>query len=735
MKDIINIPDIKDMRHHPDSERIVQIMMDRAKNDNPAFFRLQLAYYWGVVASMMRGKIDTGDKGVIPINIYAIALAVSGSGKGVSTKLMKDEVISQFRSNFMQDTFQKMADINLPKLANDRAIRNGTDPDEELREYQKEFKSTGEYYWSFPDATLAAMQEVRHKLLLAGGGALNLQVDEIGRNLQKIADPLDAYLLMYDNGDMDPRLIKGNKDNLRREDIIGQTPANFMGFGAPEAALDDGPVQKLMGELWETGYGRRPFFCLQEEHTYAKVLTPKQEYDLNMAAKVDPFLEAISDRLGDMANVAYANKIIDIEEPVRLIFIAYEQRCRREAKELGSTESTLKTEMCHRYFKAMKLAGAYAWIDGDDVVTKANAYSAIKLTEESGDAFERITKKDEPWAKLAKHLAKTKRPMTHTGLISDLPFYRGPLRDRQEMLTLAIDYGYSHNIIIKKEIVSGIEFFTGSTIEPTDLNRMIISQSTQLAHQYLNEIAPWDSLHQLTQLKGHHWCAHHFDDQHRCVDKAIPGFNMLVLDVDKDVLLSTAKMLLEGYQALFYTTKSHRKIKDGVLQGDRFRILLPMNYTLKLNPKMHKQFWENVFKWLPFEVDHASAGIERKWESYPGSFEYVEGKLVDVLPFIPQTSKNVDYQEKLLTLDGVESLERWFIANTEDGDRNVMLHRYAMSLFDGGFDIGTIADRTLDLNSKLADPIKDFEEELSKTIMITIAKAFDKREEEIVSAA
>ena len=64
-----------------------------------------------------------------------------------------------------------------------------------------------------------------------------------------------------------------------------------------------------------------------------------------------------------------------------------------------------------------------------------------------------------------------------------------------------------------------------------------------------------------------------------------------------------------------------------------------------------------------------------------------------------------------------------------------MLHRYAMSLFDGGFDIGTIADRTLDLNSKLADPIKDFEEEMTNTIMVTVAKAFDKREEQVVSAA
>ena len=727
--------DVKDMRHHPDSERIVKIMMDRAKNDDPAFFRIQLAYYWGVVASMMRGKIDTGDKGVIPINIYAIALAVSGSGKGVSTKLMKDEVISQFRSNFMQDTFQNMADVNLPKLANDRAIRNGTDPDEELKEYQKEFQSTGEYYWSFPDATLAAMQEVRHKLLLAGGGALNLQVDEIGRNLQKIADPLDAYLLLYDNGDMDPRLIKGNKDNLRREDIIGLTPANFMGFGAPEAALDDGPVQKLMEELYETGYGRRPFFCLVEEHKYTKVLSPKEEYDQNMASKVDPFLEAMNDRLGDMSNISYANKIITIEEPVRLLFIEYGQRCEREASELGINEGPLKTEMCHRYFKAMKLAGAYAWIDGDDILTVANAYAAIKLTEESGEAFKRITKKDKPYAKLAKHLAKVKRQMTHTDLIGDLAFYKGSLRDRQEMLTLAIDYGYRNNIIIKKETTSGIEFFTGSTIEPTNLNRMILSQSTDKAYQYRNEIAPWNSLHTLTQLNGHHWCAHHFNDNHRCIDKAIPGFNMLVLDVDKDVLLSTAKMLLEGYQALFYTTKSHRAIKDGVLQGDRFRILLPMNYTLKLTPKEHKRFWDNVFNWLPFEVDHASAGIERKWESFPGSFEYTEGKLVDVLPFIPQTTKNAEYQAALLTLDGVEALERWFIANTDDGDRNVMLHRYAMSLFDGGFDIGTIADRTFALNSKLAEPIEDFEQELANTIMVTIAKAFDKRDEQKVAAA
>ena len=713
--------DFKDMEYHPASEQLVKIMMERSRNDDPSFFRIQVAYYWGVVASMMRGHFDTLDVGVLPINIYAIALSASGSGKGVATNMMKDEVINQFRSNFMVKTFPAMANINLPKLANARARANGTDPDVELQAYESEFASTGPYYWSFPSATPAAIQEIRHKLLLADGGALNLQVDEIGRNLHKIETALNDYLLLYDVGSMDPNLIKGNKDNLRREEIVGNTPANLMGFGAPEAALDDGPVQELFEKLWATGYGRRPFFCLNEDHVFKGTLNPSETYDQNMNRKIDPFLEQFSDQLGDMADIHYANKTLIMERPVRELFIEYEQMCHREIKTLSKSEKIREAEVQHRYFKAQKLAAAYSWIDGEDTVTEKNAYAAIRIAEDSGEAFARITKKDKKHVKLSKHLAAIKNPMTHSEIIDDLPFYRGSERARQEMITLAIDYGYKNNILIKRDIISGIEFFTGSTLEETDLDLMICSyaqangkDTSHLAHGYTKAMGKWDDLVNLVTLPGAHWCSHGFTDKHRCEDKAVPGFNLLVLDVDKDVQLSTAKMLLEGYKALFYTTKSHTE------ELNRFRIILPMNYVLKLDAKEHLKFWDSVYKWLPFEVDHASSTRSRKWEANNGHFEYQDGKLIDVLPFIPSTKKNEEYIERNKDMKNIAALERWFLTNIEDGSRNNMLHRYAMTLIDGGFDIGAVGEKVTELNAKLPEPLS--EAEIANTVMKTAAK-------------
>jgi len=714
--------DFKDMLHHPDSEAIVQRMMERARNDDPAFFRIQVAYYWGVVASMMRGKFDTRESGVFPINIYALALSTSGSGKGVSTNMMKNEVINNFRNNFMIETFGKMAEINLPKLANARARKNGTDPDAELALYESELKSTGAYYWTFPSATQAAIQEIRHKLLLAAGGALNLQVDEIGRNLHKIENELNDYLLLYDVGEMDPAMIKGNKDNVRREEIVGRTPANAMLFGAPDAALDDGPVQELMEKLYATGYGRRLFFCLVEHHYYKNSQTPDEIYDQNMNRATDPFLEQMSYRLGDMADISFANKTLDMEPLVRKLFIEYETMCKAVVEDLPKADKASRgAEIQHRYFKAQKLAAAYSWIDGSNTVTEKNAYAAIKLTEESGEAFARIVKKDKKHVKLAKHLAAVKYPMTHSEIIDDLPFYKGSERARQEMVTLAIDYGYKNNILIKKDVESGIEFFTGSTLEETDLNELILSYSidnktdnSHMAHGFIKQLAPWEELSKLTNEKGFHWCSHHFLDQHRCEDKAVPGFNMLVLDVDKDVQLSTAKLLLEGYKAMFYTTKSHTE------ELNRFRIILPMNYILHLDAKEHVQFWDSVYKWLPFEVDHASSTRSRKWESNNGHFEYQEGKLIDVLPFIPKTKKNEEYKSDLSDMKNIAALERWFLTRTYNGNRSDMLIRYALILVDAGFDVGAIGDRVRNLNSQLAEPKS--ENSIAATIMKTAAK-------------
>ena len=148
---------IEEMDHHPVSEKLVAVLCKQLRNNNPLFFRVLAGYYFSVVASSMRCSITTHDRGEIPVNMYALNLATSGFGKGRSTGIIEGQVINQFRSRFMEETFPILAENNLPKLAIKRANRKATDPDEELVRVTKEFDSSGPLLFSFDSATPPAV--------------------------------------------------------------------------------------------------------------------------------------------------------------------------------------------------------------------------------------------------------------------------------------------------------------------------------------------------------------------------------------------------------------------------------------------------------------------------------------------------------------------------------------------------------------------------------------------------
>jgi hypothetical protein len=352
-------------------------------------------------------------------------------------------------------------------------------------------------------------------------------------------------------------------------------------------------------------------------------------------------------------------------------------------------------------------------------LTPAHVYNAIKLAEDSGEAFAQLLSRDKPWVKLAKYFASTKQEVTQADLAGDLPFYKGSSSYKSDMLNLAIAYGYKNNIIIKKSFSDGIEFLRGETLQATDLSKMVISYSTDMTTDYRNEYAPFDQMHKLTQANGMHWVAHHLTGGYRNEENCIAGFNLVVIDVDGGVNLSTAKLLLKNYKFMVYTTKRHTE------EENRFRIVFPINYTLELDAKDYKEFMSNIYSWLPFEVDLATNQRARKWLSHEGHYEYNEGDVLDVLPFIPKTSKNEERKTLQKTQQSMDNLERWVINNIGDGNRNNMLLRYAMILMDGGFDFEGIRSRVMSLNDKIPDKLDEME--VMNTIMMSVMKNLNKK--------
>jgi len=708
-----------EMDYHPTAEKLVSILCNKTQNTEPLFFRVLVGYYFGVVASQMRCQIATPDRGDIPVNVYALNLSPSGTGKGHSTGIIEDEVINQFRERFLEETFPLLAEHNLPKLAHKRAIRKSSDPDQELERVTKEFDMLGSLLFSFDSGTGPAVKQMRHKLLMADAGAVNLEIDEIGLNLMGNTEVLTTFLELYDKGRVKTKLIKSTSDNSRNEEIRGMTPTNMMLFGTPSKLFDGAATEQQLYAMLDTGYARRCFFGYLKGASKNLSLTAEQVFDMHTNPQNSGYLEELSDKLANLADMINVNKRLIMQKDTSLLLIEYKLMCERLAESLPEHEEMRKAEISHRYFKALKLAGAYAFIDDSPELTPAHLYNAIKLAESSGDAFARMLTRDRPYVKLAKYLAAVNKEVTQADLVEDLPFYKGGIAQKNEMLMHATAWGYKNNVIIKKAFNDGIEFLRGESLKETDLSKMVISYSSDIVANFRNETAPFDQLHRLTQVQGMHWVSHHLKDGYRNEDNAIPGFNLVVIDVDGGVNMSTAKLLLKDYKFLLYTTKRHTDMEH------RFRIILPINYELKLDAKDFKEFMANIYQWLPFQVDDGTNQRARKWLSHDGHYEYNEGEVLDALPFIPKTSKNEARQARFDSQQSLDNLERWVINNSGDGNRNNQMLKYAMVLVDAGFDFDGVRNRVFDLNNKMVDKLD--ESELMGTIMVTVGRSLAKR--------
>lgn len=714
--------DLSNAVHHKTVVELGDILCNKTQNTDKSFFRAEVAYFLGKMASTQRATISTKDRGDIPVNIYAIALATSGYGKGHSVHIMEDTILSGFRTRFLEETLPAVAEKNLWELANEKALKLNTDPSTEFEHYKAAFDNTGAYRFTFDSATVPAIKQLREKLLMSGAGSLNLQIDEIGSNLLGATEVLNSYLELYDQGIIKPKLIKNTKENMRADDIEGKTPANMLIFGTPNKVFDGAVVEDLYLSFLETGFARRCIYGFGT-NTYKAhhKFTAEEMYEQLTSSQNDTSVAKWSTLFTTLGGVDYFNWRIELRDAEAIKLLEYKIHCEKLADALPEHEEIKKAELVHRYFKALKLAGAFAFTDKASFILESTLLSAILLVEESGEAFNAMLNREKTYVKLAKYIANVGTEVTHADLVEALPFYKSGKSAREELMSLAIAWGYKQHILIKRKYLENIDLFSGSALQKTDLEKITVSYSTDWAHNYLAEEAPFDQLHVLTKAPNMKWVNHAFKDNHRHEDNIIQGTSIVVFDIDGGVDLSLVHELLKDFIFFTHTTKRHTP------EENRFRLVLPLNYVVKMDVDEYREFVDNIRKWLPFEVDPGSNQISRAWSSYEhGTYYYnMKGELLDALTFIPRTTRNESFEREYSKVSSLDSLERWFAQKMSSGNRNNTLLKYAMVLVDSGMDLASIRNTVINFNKKIQNPLDVGE--IENTILVTVAKKYPAR--------
>lgn len=714
--------DYEKLPHFHMVDKLTNALMAKTGQYNGHFFNILSAYCYSLIAANMSVSIDTKDRGLMPVNMYAISLADSGFGKGHSVSILTETVMKDFMQQFMEVTVPLVTQTRLNGLATSRANRNGTSEEEELPGVMKDFTSCGPYLPVFDSGTAPAFKQLRAQILMSGIGCLHMRTDEIGNNLKGIQDILTAFIEAFDVGIINPKLIKHTKEQERVSVDHGRTPPMWLAFGTPVKLLDGGAIEAEFMDNLQTGLARRSFFGLCIDATTSSHLTAAEVFAIRTDSGYNNDLDQLGAELAHCADISNHKLKLLIDEDLSIKLIDYEMRNKQLAAELPAHSTIERAELLHRHAKVLKLAGAYAFVNGDFEITEETLFAAIRMAEDSGAHFKLIMQREPAHVRLAKYIGTMGIPLTQAELVEQLPYFKGSESVRRDMLTMAIAAGLRMNISIAKHYTNGVEEVVGTMLQPTDITNMTFSYSTDITEDYRPATCTFANLPNMVLRDGLHWAVHSFKQGHRHADNAIKGFNMLVLDVDDGMSIATAKLLLQEYTYCIHTTKSHGLIEgEGGAMIDKFRVIIPLSHTLKLDPDDYSAFMDLVFDSLPFGVDTQTKNISRKWMTNAGQCWMNEGKMWDVTPFIPSTTLAEEQRERTAELYSLSHIERWFMNCTGKGNRSNNLFRFGQMLLDSGKDIGLVRDAVAALNEKLPDKLED--DELNNTIFRTLTKA------------
>ncbi|MCH9665533.1 MAG: DUF3987 domain-containing protein [Gammaproteobacteria bacterium] len=719
--------------HNSKLEELVDILCQKTQRKDRKFFRVILLYFIAKMASAMQVTMVTKDTGEIPVNLYAIALATSGFGKNRSISIIEDSFISQFRQNFTNTIFPGLAD----KAIQDYAIKThnattGTGINEYIKTIKEEFKKMGSYLFEFDEATVPALKQLRQKVLMAGCGSINLQIDEIGSNLLKSDDVLTAFLDLYDLGITKNKLIKSTTDNLRSVILEGRTAANMLLFGTPSKLLDNGPVEKTFMSFLDTGFARRCVFALGDTEDDIEEMTPaelqKMATDIfNTITQLNtsPTMNYWSDTFGDMADFDKHKLQIDVPDQVSISLHSYRLQCEKLATTVPDQDTVKKAEMQHRHFKALKVAGILAFIEEASAITPQILEESIKLVEESADSFQKIIKRQPDFVKLAKYLKTVSKrdSITQADLRRVLPFFTGHPGARNDMIESATEWGTDNGVLIHSIMVGRTRRYYSETLQEADLSQCLVSASNQPALNYESKIKPFHQMVDVGKIDNHKWCNHYFRQNHRNEENALPGFNLVVLDIDGTANRDTVHNILDDYKFITHTTKRHTP------DVHRFRLILPIKYHLKLDRDEYKIFMKNLISYLPFECDDTAIDRSRMWTMYATNDVYLNDKGKDVfdpLRFLESTDNYEIHAKRLIdmTQNQLNNIEKWFILECKEGNRNSMFYRYGAMLHQAGKNMTEIEEALNRVNDALSkeDHVSSLPDQEIRAVLTNLAK-------------
>jgi len=664
-----------------------------AKEVDPAIVRNSLLFTMASVMGLKRMHYTRNNVKKYA-NFFGITIAPSGEGKDLSLMVCEDMFANTI------EIYTKVTEERFRAL-NDK-LPTGDTGNEEM-----DFIVPSQYKVSL-QGTSQGMMRVANFYNRTDKGSLNVVSTEFGHELN--SDTLPVLTKLWQEAKAD-----GSTNVNEKYPPVSDVPTNIILFGSNAPFERNGKRHDMLVETIESGLARRTYFVWSDSDTIRTIEYGRE----SLRDDIREYGKAVVENILGHGEQVYFSPEAEKE------LSRYKSRLIEAFNKTPSEWNRIKTSNID---KIERLAVILTILDMSEKVEPRHIDEAIEISEESDEAMEKVIRPIMPYVQMYKLLMLEEAGLTITEMI-ELGVRMKTKREIDDAVELLEEYAYRKNQKIRK---IGKHKLALESLPGTDLQKIVVSvnmdkenpQGTRFAGHEVPFFGEKMTVEELVKSEVvPSFCLVHFENEKRNSKNAIPGQNAIAFDIDTGMTLEEAFAIFKPFTYIIYTTKSHRKEKNGET-CDRFRILLPTKTMFYVNPEQHKGLITNIAELLKLpNYDVSTRNQDRLWYTNPNTTIYKNmADLLDIDCCIPDTEKEERATKAVKSVDEtkisedrrVQGMIKWTLANTTEGNRNNMLlrlHRFVLDL-TGDKDE---ADRiTYGTNSMLLEPLNEME--LQRTV-------------------
>jgi len=577
-------------------------------------------------AGQFRRNIALWDDTPVPINSISFVMASSGANKDSSNNAVR----KCFKPGF--EILSKEVEKAVKKDAIIAATAAGEDPADEFSIYKEYLKPIPPVFMSITTGPglIQHINDVGELPLLSSFLYTGEVSDELAYNVNAV-DNIKILSEVYDLGIKETTYTKGKE--FRSKEIDGQ-PVSALFMGSPGHILYDEATRKKFHIAFMSKLARRSWFCYEPND----IPEPDFTSELDPVAATWKYADKIK-TVSKEARVAVADFVVDLTafqlkksgQPITVshevfkLFEIYKRYNREVVNSLANRESTYALIRAHLQWKAIKLAGAFAFINQRDEIIEEDYVLAMRfceLLDSDMEQFEHDLNKA-PHELFSDYIRKEVSSVSNKAIVTIHDIKKHGFASnvsQNKLLELTkLCAGYDTNGIysvinengaiqyepIMKTDILGISY---KPINTTRLNNAVASGdydeianakqsiSTSTAYGYETEDITFEDLGELL-LGDFAYSPFKFRNGTRGRNNILGGTKWLVLDVDDSI--STAAEV----HFLLSDINHHVALTSDPSNEYKFRVLLELDASVELAAPAWKHFFLEIANDLGLQVD------------------------------------------------------------------------------------------------------------------------------------